>query len=63
MRKKLKIILLGLLIGMTVLIAALAALYTFTPLVDRAILKVLNRLSGETIQIDYRAISGNLFGT
>ena len=48
---------------MTVLIAILAALYTFTPLVDRAILKVLNRLSGETIQIDYRAISGNLFGT
>lgn len=63
MRRKLKIIFLGLLIGVTVLIATLAALYTFTPVIDRAILRTLNRLSGEDIRIDYHGISGNLFGT
>ena len=60
-KKILKIALISALIGLLALIALFVTLYTFTPVVDKAVLATVNRLASGSVTLDYSNLSGNLF--
>ena len=61
--RKLKIILITLLIIIGGGALLLTSLYVFTPVVDNAVLGLVNRFSGDDWKIEFGELSGNLFGT
>ena len=60
-RKLLKSLLIVLLL-LVVSVATVIILYTYTPVIDNAILKVVNNLVGNDVKIRYDRIEGNLLG-
>src|SRR4030042_3161233 len=63
MKRKIKIIILGSLLLLVALAGIFVFLYSYTPVVDQAILKVVNSALGENVKIEYDRIEGNLFGS
>lgn len=63
MAKTFKILLLVAILLPVVLAVTLVVLYSYTPVVDRAIIHIANKLAEDNIRIQYRQLSGNLLGT
>jgi hypothetical protein len=63
MLKKLKISFVIVFLLLVVSVGVFVILYSYTPVVDQAIVTIVNKLAENNIKVDYRHLSGNLLGT
>ncbi|RMH76054.1 MAG: hypothetical protein D6681_21835, partial [Calditrichaeota bacterium] len=63
MMRRIRLLVLVLVGMLLVLVGTFLFLYAFTDVVDEGVEKLLNRLAGEGVHIEYRRLSGNLLGT
>ena len=62
MARKIRYIVLCLILFLTALVLLVWLLYRFTPVVDTAVVKLLEIASGPDVQVSYSDLSGNLIG-
>ena len=62
MKKRYKV-LIAIFLALAVFVGIIVILYSYTSIVDVTVLKLLNRIAHEGIDIHYSKLEGNLFGT
>ncbi|RMF61199.1 MAG: hypothetical protein D6748_02220, partial [Calditrichaeota bacterium] len=60
---KIRTFLIILLVIIVVFSGLFVVLYNFTPIVDKSLIAVINKISGEAYHIHFKKLSGNLLGT